>query len=118
MAIARNTARRTIGPETFKLESRSLSDSSYGQTETFTETIAAMPARLKPVSAQTTDQHGRVIVVRMFVLIVPRTVVVKEGDRVTRNSDNKIFFVTGVEGPQTDDAVVKTLRLEKEVKVG
>lgn len=116
LASARAVARRTLGPETFRLESRTSSDNAYGAEDSWSEVLAAMPARLSPETAQTVDESGRVFPVRTFKLIVPRTVAIKEGDRVTRNSDGKVFFVVGALGPQTDDAIVKTVRLQKEVK--
>ena len=37
-----------------------------------------------------------------------------EGNRCTRLSDGSRYRVIGVDAPQTDDAIAKTVRLEKE----
>ena len=58
--------------------------------------------------------NGRVMPERRFVLEVKPDVDVKERDRVIRDSDSTAFRVIGVDGPQTDDAIAKTVRLEME----
>lgn len=110
----RALSRKTLGPETFKFESNSGTSTDFGTEEGWSQVVAGTPGRLAPERSMTEVAAGRVSARRRYVLAVHPAIAAVEGQRVTRISDGSLYRVVGVDGPQTDDAVVKIVRLEKE----
>ena len=114
LATARKVSRSTLGAETFKLEANTGSETDFGTEDGWSVTVAAAPGRLSPERSESQERNGRVTTERRYVLTVHPSVAVAEGNRCTRLSDGSRYRVIGVDAPQTDDAIAKTVRLEKE----
>ena len=114
LASARRVSRSTLGKETFTIYRNVGSTTDFGSEQSWSAVETAIPARLSPERSMSQVSNGRVMPERRFVLEVKPDVDVKERDRVIRDSDSTAFRVIGVDGPQTDDAIAKTVRLEME----